>query len=34
MDQVKAALENKVLMTTVPKEEVKKPDVKSIDIVG
>ncbi|KAI7726615.1 hypothetical protein M8C21_025189, partial [Ambrosia artemisiifolia] len=32
MDQVKAAMENGVLTITVPKEEVKKPDVKSIQI--
>ncbi|KAL6980626.1 hypothetical protein U1Q18_052675 [Sarracenia purpurea var. burkii] len=32
--QVKAAMENGVLTVTVPKEEVKKPDVKSIDITG
>ncbi|KAJ0539011.1 putative small heat shock protein HSP20 [Helianthus annuus] len=34
MDQVKAAMENGVLTITVPKEEVKKPDVKSIEISG
>ncbi|KAI7726609.1 hypothetical protein M8C21_025183 [Ambrosia artemisiifolia] len=34
MDQVKAAMENGVLTITVPKEEVKKPDVKSIQISG
>uniref|UniRef100_A0A1U7Y675 Class I heat shock protein n=2 Tax=Nicotiana sylvestris TaxID=4096 RepID=A0A1U7Y675_NICSY len=34
MDQVKAAMENGVLTVTVPKEEVKKPDVKSIEITG
>nr|XP_043632836.1 17.3 kDa class I heat shock protein-like [Erigeron canadensis] len=34
MDQVKAAMENGVLTITVPKEEVKKPSVKSIDISG
>ncbi|KAJ4947962.1 hypothetical protein NE237_000131 [Protea cynaroides] len=32
MDQVKAAMENGVLTVTVPKEEVKKPDVKAIEI--
>lgn len=32
MDQVKATLENGVLVITVPKEEVKKLDVKSIEI--
>ena len=31
---VKAAMENGVLTVTVPKEEVKKPDVKSIEISG
>ncbi|KAJ6819232.1 17.8 kDa class I heat shock protein-like [Iris pallida] len=34
VDQVKAAMENGVLTVTVPKEEVKKPEVKSIDISG
>ncbi|XP_024973738.1 17.3 kDa class I heat shock protein-like isoform X2 [Cynara cardunculus var. scolymus] len=34
MDEVKAAMENGVLTITVPKEEVKKPDVKSIEIRG
>ncbi|CAN4101003.1 unnamed protein product [Withania somnifera] len=34
MDQVKAAMENGVLTVTVPKEEEKKPDVKSIEISG
>ncbi|KAF5821565.1 putative small heat shock protein HSP20 [Helianthus annuus] len=34
MDEVKAAMENGVLTITVPKEEVKKPDVKSIEISG
>ena len=32
VDQVKASLENGVLTVTVPKAEVKKPDVKSITI--
>ena len=32
MDQVKAAMENGVLTVTVPKEEDKKPQVKSIQI--
>ncbi|KAK4403334.1 class I heat shock protein [Sesamum angolense] len=32
LDQVKAAMENGVLTVTVPKEEVKKPEVKAIDI--
>ncbi|KAK9050706.1 hypothetical protein SSX86_030326 [Deinandra increscens subsp. villosa] len=34
MEEVKAAMENGVLTVTVPKEEVKKPDVKSIEISG
>ncbi|XP_058191450.1 18.5 kDa class I heat shock protein-like [Rhododendron vialii] len=34
MDQVKAAMENGVLTVTVPKEEVKKPNVKAIEISG
>ncbi|KAF3326088.1 class I heat shock protein-like protein [Carex littledalei] len=34
MDQIKAAMENGVLTITVPKEEVKKPEIKSIDISG
>ncbi|KAE8659346.1 UDP-glycosyltransferase 76C2-like isoform X1 [Hibiscus syriacus] len=34
MDQVKASMENGVLIVTVPKVEVKKPDVKTIDISG
>ncbi|KAJ4797059.1 hypothetical protein LUZ62_048305 [Rhynchospora pubera] len=34
MDQIKAAMENGVLTVTVPKEEVKKPEVKSIEISG
>ncbi|XP_020233761.1 18.2 kDa class I heat shock protein [Cajanus cajan] len=34
MDQVKAAMENGVLTVTVPKEEQKKPEVKSIQISG
>ncbi|KAL2546504.1 17.6 kDa class I heat shock protein 3 [Forsythia ovata] len=33
-DQVKASIENGVLTVTVPKEEVKKPEVKSIEISG
>ena len=32
MDQIKASMENGVLTVTVPKEEVKKPDVKGIEI--
>ncbi|KAL1542136.1 17.3 kDa class I heat shock protein-like [Salvia divinorum] len=34
VDQVKASMENGVLTVTVPKEEVKKSEVKSIDISG
>jgi HSP20 family protein len=34
MDQVKAAMENGVLTVTVPKEQIKKPQVKSIEISG
>ncbi|KAH7537482.1 17.8 kDa class I heat shock protein [Ziziphus jujuba] len=34
VEQVKATMENGVLTVTVPKEEVKKPDVKTIDISG
>ncbi|XP_008785453.1 18.1 kDa class I heat shock protein-like [Phoenix dactylifera] len=34
MDQVKAAVENGVLTVTVPKEEAKKSEVKSIEISG
>ncbi|KAM7275915.1 hypothetical protein ACFE04_017781 [Oxalis oulophora] len=34
IDQVKATMENGVLTITVPKEEEKKPEVKSIDISG
>ncbi|KAG8484804.1 hypothetical protein CXB51_021480 [Gossypium anomalum] len=34
MDQVKASMENGVLTVTVPKMEVKKPDVKAIDVSG
>jgi HSP20 family protein len=34
MDEVKASMENGVLTVTVPKEEVKKPDVKTIEISG
>ncbi|GKA32009.1 alpha crystallin/HSP20 domain-containing protein [Tanacetum coccineum] len=32
VDQVKAKMENGVLTVTVPKQEVKKPEVKAIDI--
>ncbi|XP_061371426.1 18.5 kDa class I heat shock protein-like [Gastrolobium bilobum] len=34
MEQVKASMENGVLTVTVPKEEVKKTDVKAIEISG
>ena len=34
LDQIKASMENGVLTVTVPKEEVKKPDVKAIEISG
>jgi len=34
MEQVKASMENGVLTVTVPKEEVKKPEVKAIQISG
>ncbi|CAH9088761.1 unnamed protein product [Cuscuta epithymum] len=34
LDQVKAAMENGVLTVTVPKEEEKKPEIKSIEISG
>ncbi|KAG4170234.1 hypothetical protein ERO13_A12G135400v2 [Gossypium hirsutum] len=34
MDQVKASMDNGVLTITVPKQEVKKPDVKAIEISG
>ncbi|KAL7108753.1 hypothetical protein ACP275_06G133500 [Erythranthe tilingii] len=34
LEKVKAAMENGVLTVTVPKEEVKKPEVKAIDISG
>ncbi|KAJ0979593.1 hypothetical protein J5N97_015067 [Dioscorea zingiberensis] len=34
VDKVKAAMENGVLTVTVPKEEVKKPEIKSIEISG
>ncbi|KAL3838392.1 hypothetical protein ACJIZ3_022983 [Penstemon smallii] len=34
LEQIKANMENGVLTVTVPKEEVKKPEVKSIDISG
>ena len=34
MEEVKASMENGVLTVTVPKEEVKKPAVKAIEISG
>ncbi|KAG6631339.1 hypothetical protein I3843_13G071200 [Carya illinoinensis] len=34
MDEIKATMENGVLSVTVPKAEVKKPDVKAIEISG
>ncbi|PRQ34284.1 putative small heat shock protein HSP20 [Rosa chinensis] len=34
MDEIKAAMENGVLSVTVPKAEVKRPDVKAIQISG
>ncbi|KAA8539649.1 hypothetical protein F0562_026341 [Nyssa sinensis] len=34
VNQMKAVMENGVLTVTVPKEEVKKPDVKAIEISG
>lgn len=34
MDEVKASMENGVLNVIVPKQEVKKPEVKAIDISG
>ncbi|EYU35267.1 hypothetical protein ABFS82_06G128900 [Erythranthe guttata] len=34
LDQIKANMENGVLTVTVPKAEVKKPEVKAIDISG
>jgi len=34
VNEVKASMENGVLTVTVPKEEVKKADVKSIQISG
>ncbi|KAK8484396.1 hypothetical protein V6N13_046763 [Hibiscus sabdariffa] len=34
MDGVKASMENGVLTVTVPKQQVKKPDAKAIDISG
>ncbi|XP_068644097.1 18.1 kDa class I heat shock protein-like [Aristolochia californica] len=34
MDQVKATMENGLLTVTVPKKEVKKPEVKAVEISG
>ncbi|KAL8504140.1 hypothetical protein ACS0TY_022757 [Phlomoides rotata] len=34
LDQIRASMENGVLTVTVPNEEVKKPEVKAIDISG
>ncbi|KAI4296791.1 hypothetical protein L6164_036716 [Bauhinia variegata] len=34
MEQIKASIENGVLTVTVPKVEVKKPDVKAVEISG
>ncbi|KAK7252130.1 hypothetical protein RIF29_35870 [Crotalaria pallida] len=34
LDQMKASMENGVLTITLPKEEIKKPDVKAIEISG
>ncbi|KAJ9146733.1 hypothetical protein P3X46_028964 [Hevea brasiliensis] len=34
MNEVKASMENGVLTVTIPKEEVKKPDVKAIEVSG
>ncbi|KAA8516350.1 hypothetical protein F0562_016643 [Nyssa sinensis] len=34
LDEVKASMENGVLTITVPKQEIKKPEVKSIEICG
>ncbi|KAF8397412.1 hypothetical protein HHK36_016328 [Tetracentron sinense] len=34
VDEVKATMENGVLTVTVPKEEMKKPEVKSVEISG
>jgi HSP20 family protein len=34
LEAMKASMENGVLTVTVPKEEVKKPEVKSIEISG
>ncbi|KAF9608272.1 hypothetical protein IFM89_008557 [Coptis chinensis] len=34
VDEVKASMENRVLTVTIPKEEVKKSEVKSVEISG
>ncbi|PON55733.1 Small heat shock protein HSP [Trema orientale] len=34
MDKIMASMENGVLTVTVPKAEVKKPDIKAIEISG
>ncbi|XP_009623166.1 17.6 kDa class I heat shock protein-like [Nicotiana tomentosiformis] len=34
LDEVKACMENGVLTVTIPKQEVKKPEVKTIEITG
>lgn len=34
MEQMKASMENEVLTVTVPKVDLKKPDVKSFEISG
>ncbi|KAI4296792.1 hypothetical protein L6164_036717 [Bauhinia variegata] len=34
MDEIKASMENGLLTVTVPKQEIKKPDVKTIQISG
>ncbi|CAN4106041.1 unnamed protein product [Withania somnifera] len=34
LDEVKASMENGVLTVTIPKQEIKKPEVKTIEITG
>ncbi|KAF5446823.1 hypothetical protein F2P56_032422 [Juglans regia] len=34
MNEIKAAIENGVLTVTIPKEEVKKPDVRAVEVSG
>ncbi|OIT01080.1 PREDICTED: class I heat shock protein-like [Nicotiana attenuata] len=34
LDEVKACMENGVLTVTIPKQEIKKPEVKTIEITG